>query len=402
MIFTRLKFSNLCSFSDAEVNLSYPRLLANSPLEGEHLNGRPKFYYRKVCIITGANATGKTTLGKLLWGVQNFIYAKILHAKDFPINDNSKPASFEADFATDDFKHHRIFVRFSHDKTGNYIINEIKYAVVTIGENDSCVKTTKKLERIFRNILKDKAFDFDAEYFYSRASEDRNASIEEFKKYKFNTGWYYLLSEAKETNDELSELNKDILELVLKTFDPSIKSVSELKETQEKDGKKSEILSGYSIRFVNNDHVIVSTTGEVARCERLSRGTFDSVKLSLFISAIKSDYLECVENDNNTGMIYFLDERMAYVHSELERAIITLIISILPHNGQFFYTTHNTDIFKLDLPIHSFIFLKKELDSSVFVDASMILKKNDRNLSRYVENDVFGVLPDLTLVEELI
>ncbi|GDQ33897.1 hypothetical protein BvCmsNSP039_02519 [Escherichia coli] len=101
-------------------------------------------------------------------------------------------------------------------------------------------------------------------------------------------------------------------------------------------------------------------------------------------------------------MLYFLDESMAYVHSELERAIITLIISKLKINSQFFYTTHNCDIFKLDLPIHSYIFIKKEHDSSVFVDASEILKKNDRNLAKYVENDVFGVLPDLSLIEALI
>lgn len=144
------------------------------------------------------------------------------------------------------------------------------------------------------------------------------ASIEFFKKYEFNTGWYYLLSETKETTDELSEINKDTLELIIKTFDPSIKSVSELKEVQELDGKKEEIVSGYSIRFYNNDNVIVTKSGEVANYNRLSRGTFDAVKLSLFVSAIQSDYMDCVSDGNYTGMVYFLDERMAYVHSELE------------------------------------------------------------------------------------
>ncbi|HEC5279620.1 TPA: ATP-binding protein [Enterobacter cloacae] len=398
MIFTRLRFTNLCAFTDAEVNLSYPRQLANSPLDDEYLHGRSKFYYRKVCIVTGANASGKTSLGRMIFGLQTFLFSKNLPIAAFPINNKSEHASFEADFATEDFLHHRIFVKFKADRTGTYIINEIKYASVFIGENDSCTKTTKKLDSEFDGYNRKKAIN----YFYGISSGDHSVNLEEFKKITFSAGWYYLLSETKETTDEITGIDKKILEQVMKTFDPSIKSVSELKETQINNGVEQEILSGFSIRFQNNDPVIVTNSGEVANYNRLSRGTYDAVKISLFVSAIQTDYLESELNDNNTGMVYFLDERMAYVHSELERAIVTLIISKLPINGQFFYTTHNSDIFKLDLPIHSFVFLKKEHDSTVFVDASTILKKNDRNLSKYVENDIFGVLPDLSPVEALI
>lgn len=398
MIFTRLKFTNICAFTNAEMNLSYPRQLVNSPLENEFLQGRPKFYYRKICIVTGANASGKTSLGRMIWGVQSFLFSKNLQASAFPINNKSTHASFEADFATDDFLHHRVFVKFTTDKSGSYIINEIKYACVYIGENDSCTKTTKKLDKEFLGHTRKNSLD----YFYGISAEGYSVNLDEFKKIEFSSGWYYLLSETKETNDGIAGIDKKILELTMKTFDPSIKTVSELRETQEKDGVEEEITSGFSIRFQNNDNVIVTNSGEVANYSRLSRGTYDAVKISLFISAIQSDHLECESSEFNVGMVYFLDERMAYVHSELERAIVTLIISKLPVNGQFFYTTHNCDIFKLDLPIHSFVFLKKERDSTIFVDASSILKKNDRNLAKYVENDIFGVLPDLSPIEALI
>lgn len=116
MIFTRMKFTNLCAFTDAELNLSYPRQLTNSPLEGEFLHGRPKFYFRKVCLVTGANASGKTSLGRMIWGMQSFLFYKTLRYDTFPINDKSKYASFEADFVTDDFHHHRIFVKFKEEK----------------------------------------------------------------------------------------------------------------------------------------------------------------------------------------------------------------------------------------------------------------------------------------------
>lgn len=397
MIFTRLKFTNLCAFSDAEINLSFPRKLTNSPLESEHLFGRPKFYYRKVCIVTGANASGKTSLGRMLWGIQLFLTRKIIHSSAFPISDKNQPASFEADFATENFQHHRIYVKFTVENSGTYIINEVKYCSVPIAENDSCIKTTNKLNLAFTEDLSAHS----SRSFFADASDGASVSLELFKEHRFNGGWYYLLSETKEATDEITGLNKNILELIIKTFDPSIKSVLELtEENDETPAKKT--LSGYSIRFHNGDNVIVTTSGEVANHNRLSRGTYDAVKLSQFVSAIDTDYKESFGRPNPGCMIYFLDERMAYVHSELERTIITLLISKLQDNSQFFYTTHNSDIFKLDLPIHSYLFIKKENDKSTFVDASSILKKNDRNLAKYVENDVFGVLPDLTLIEDLI
>lgn len=179
MIFTRLKFNNLCAFSDAEINLSYPRQLANSPLDNEFLHGRPKFYYRKVCVITGANASGKTSLGRMIWGLQSFLVSKNLHSSAFPINDKNKCASFEADFASDDFTHHRIYVRFKSDPSGSHIINELKYARVYIGENDSCVKTTKQLDLEFASHERKKA----VEYFHGVAAEGYSVNLEEFKKF---------------------------------------------------------------------------------------------------------------------------------------------------------------------------------------------------------------------------
>ncbi|MCV5132524.1 ATP-binding protein, partial [Escherichia coli] len=73
-----------------------------------------------------------------------------LYQSAFPVNDKTKSASFEADFATEGFLHHRIFVKFRSDKSGTYLISEVKYASVFIGENDSCVKTTRKLDRVFQ------------------------------------------------------------------------------------------------------------------------------------------------------------------------------------------------------------------------------------------------------------
>ncbi|EDW4372102.1 ATP-binding protein [Salmonella enterica subsp. diarizonae] len=391
MIFTRLRLVNLYSFADAELDLSFPRKLVNSALSGEHLLGRPKFYYRKICIVTGGNASGKTSLGRVLLGIQLFLRKKILYPENFPANDKSKDSSFEVDFATEDFYHHRLFIRLVYDDVGGVFVKEIKYGKTFIRHDYSCLKTTKILNDMF--VKKD----FSG-YLYLAKDTDAGGVPEEFKKHIFYGGWYYLLSEIKENTDKIVVLNRNIFELIMKTFDSSIESVSELKIADDSSEEKSRL--GYYILFKNGDSEMVTKFGDVTNSNRLSRGTFDAVILSHFISSVYEDLKN--ENGSKASMTYFLDERMAFVHSELERTLITLIISKLKVNSQFFYTTHNSDIFKLDLPIHSYVFIKKQDDKSFFIDASIHLKKNDRNLYHYVENDVFGMLPDLSFIEEII
>lgn len=396
MIFTRLKLTNLFAFTDAELNLSYPRKPVNMPLDGEFLSGRPKFYYKKVCIITGGNASGKTSLGRILCGIQLFLRTKELRSS-LRVNDKNKDASFEADFATEDFLHHRLYVRFAVNDEGTYFIKEIKYGFTRIGVSDSCFKTTEKLNQLFikRN---PSASEF---YLYGEDEDGELIALEKLKKIKFSGGWYYLLSETKESTAGITGVNKNILERIIRTFDSSIIGVSEMKEPK-KEREKNTPSSVFLIKFKNSDSLVVTSKGEITNSDRLSRGTFEAVTLSHFVSSIISDHEELKNNDLIPSMTYFLDEKLAFTHSELERMIVALIISKLKENTQFFYTTHNMDIFELDLPVHSFIFIRKTDDSSEFVDASSVLKKNDRSMRSAVERDVFGVLPDTSLVSELL
>ncbi len=73
MLFTHLYIDNLFSFKQASLDLTYARPIQNSTIANEHLSGRAKFYVRKVAILSGANATGKTSLGTLLNLIQNFV-----------------------------------------------------------------------------------------------------------------------------------------------------------------------------------------------------------------------------------------------------------------------------------------------------------------------------------------
>ncbi|MCV5084853.1 ATP-binding protein, partial [Escherichia coli] len=83
-------------------------------------------------------------------------------------------------------------------------------------------------------------------YYHAVAADGESVSLENFKKNVFLGGWYYLLSKTKEETTEISGLDKNILELIMKTFDPSIKSVLELRENDGEENDK-DVLTGFSI-----------------------------------------------------------------------------------------------------------------------------------------------------------
>lgn len=81
------------------------------------------------------------------------------------------------------------------------------------------------------------------------------------------------------------------------------------------------------------------------------------------------------------------------------------MLGCISNNEQLIFTTHNTDMLYVNLSKHSYMFLrKKEEDGKCKVSAisaSEILKRNTDNIRNAVENDVFGTLPDDSLLDEL-
>lgn len=66
MVILNLSLDGVYGFDDFHMNLTYPKKIVNSIIEEEHLEGRERFRYKKAVILMGANATGKTSLGKAL------------------------------------------------------------------------------------------------------------------------------------------------------------------------------------------------------------------------------------------------------------------------------------------------------------------------------------------------
>ena len=102
---------------------------------------------------------------------------------------------------------------------------------------------------------------------------------------------------------------------------------------------------------------------------------------------------------------YYCDEHFSYIQSDIEKMIFTLMMERVQNNEQLIFTTHNTDLLELNLPKHSFVFLRKELEDGDYrvsaMSASDILKRNTDSVKCAMENDVFASLPDLSMLAEL-
>ena len=73
MIVLNLTLDRIYGFNDFNINFTYPKKIVNSIIEAEHLAGRERFRYKKAVILMGANATGKTSLGKALLRIFGYI-----------------------------------------------------------------------------------------------------------------------------------------------------------------------------------------------------------------------------------------------------------------------------------------------------------------------------------------
>lgn len=359
MIVMDLKIDNFFAFNNFHINMSYPKKIVDSLINPEHLQDRPNFRYKKVNIILGANATGKTSLGRILMSSFNFISRKEIVALTDCINDHSKEASISLDFIINENKLYRLLARILPE--GDNLYNEdnvkIKVASVNINKRDNYEICAKKLDKLIES----------ADYGY----------LEELDKVSF-FGWFFIYANDEKFHQApLSEEYFKILETVLKALDPSIKGIEKIEDVE-----NSYIIS------IGNKKILVQD-GEIVKKNIISSGTASGIAIANFLA-------EIIEGKYG---FYYCDEKFSFVHSEVEKAILNIMISRLPQNQQLFFTTHNTDILDMNLPKHSFTFLKKyKVDDDYVIECvypSDYLKRNTDSLKLAAENDLFLSSPDL-------
>jgi len=358
MIIMDIKVDNLYALRNFHMNMSYPKKIVDSTIEGEFLADRPNFRYKKVNIIMGGNATGKTSLGKLLMRFANYCGDGRYEHFIGIVDDKEKKATLQIDFVTDENYLYRFDMNIEPRENASYLDKDfnIKIFYTGIGKKDNYEICAKRL---------------DDEECYQTSYD------------KINTdGWHFAYPQDAWENKSYCEIEDDdkyiyILENILKTLDPSIKEVIKVQEVD----------NTYAIKL-NNKAVIIKD-GRITDKEVLSSGTKAGLEISYIIAS-----LICDKHD-----LYYCDELFSYVNSDVEKACLSIIIDKLTERKQLFFTTHNTDILDMQLPKHSFSFLKKDVEDVDMpikcVNAAQFLKRNTDSLKHAVENDLFCTAPDL-------
>jgi len=370
MIVMDVKIDNFISFKNFHMNMSYPKKIVGSYINNEFLRERTNFRYKKVNIIMGANASGKTSIGKMLMRIFNFVDKKQYESLTDAICDVTKDALIEMDFVTDKYVLYRLKTVIRPKQGEKYTSADIDVMVKSteINTKDSYETCVKRIE--------------------ANINEKSTSYIEELEKIQ-GLSWMFEYPFDSTDSTRRIHMTKNhirflhVLEKVLKTLDPAIIKVE----------KSDEIDNTYIIRYV--DKSVIIQDGKLIDSNVLSSGT----KAGIEIAGVLTSILE-----GEFGF-YYCDEKFSYIHSDIEKAILSVMVNKIQENEQLFFTTHNTDILDLPLPKHSFLFLQKDMndvDKPIkCISASSLLKRNTDSLKNAVENDLFSVSPKIDMIYEL-
>ncbi len=358
MIVLNLKLNNIYGFKDFNIDFSYPKKIVNSLIEDEFLDGRPKFRYKKAIVLMGANATGKTSLGKTLLGIVNFINSGDIASLN-ALTLSVDKATFQIDFVNEGYVLHRLNGELIETENGKEV--DVQYSCADILPTDSYEKCRERLSLY--------------------ETKDYTAICKSIGKVNYTFSCPDIKPTAKVAKIKKS-LALKTLRAVIGTLDPTLTDVSISKDLR----------NSFIIR--RNREEIIIQDGKLLNRESLSSGTAEGVDISFFLALLME------ERDG----FYYCDEHFSYIQSDIEKRIFGLMLEHLGCRGQLIFTTHNTDMLDLNLPKHAFAFLRKKEQDGYNVNvtyASDILKRNTDSIRCAVENDVFSSLPDESLLDLL-
>lgn len=364
MVILDVKLRNLLAFDELDLNFSYPKKIVDSSIPHEHLKERANFRYKKLVVLMGANATGKTALGKVLMGIINFISRKELLSITPLIEDKKKDAGFSIDIAFSDYQLYRVEALFRPKKTEEYSIND-----VTVTVRHTYIRKIDSYEACLERLL----------------NSDQQAYdnyIEALEHVPLLT-WMFNYSEGKFRMlkpDDPKLFGKNLKE-TLKTLDPRIQDVTQIPDSD----------NAYTVTYKHTSVII--TSDEIVPKGVLSSGTTEGIGVASMITAMK---LKSVS-------FFYCDEKFSHIHSDAEKAFLSLFIELLNDDMQLFFTSHNQEILDMNLPKHSFAFLKRDEDNNISCSfASDYLKKNSDSVKNAMENDLFSASPDIERIYSLL
>jgi len=372
MVLMDVKFNNIYGFNKFHMNFSYPRKLKKTTIANENIPGRLNFRYKKAIILMGSNATGKTTLGKALLSICNYIIHGTPDSIVAIVGDNKKPASYTIEYVQ---KSTMKLIRFT---TNYYPYNnpeegrliQSTYSSCDIRENDSYEKCKSELDNRKPIPITPSSFDTITD----------NGTL----------GFRYRLTESSRDTvfNKLSDIKPvlflDTLNKILRTLDPSFDNIVPSKEIE----------NSYIINR-GNQQIIIKDGNIDSNDSLLSTGTKEGVDIAIIVAAIRQ----------HLNGFYYVDEQFSHIQSDLEKRIFSTMVRKLGPFEQLIFTTHNADLMDLNIPKHSYAFLRKEKIKNEFVInvtfASEKLKRDTDCLRCAEENDVFESLPDESLLDIL-
>ena len=359
MIVLDLKLKGIYGFDDFSINFTYPKKLVKSIIGDEHLEGRERFRYKKVNILMGSNATGKTSLGRALLKIFSFINtgneAFLLEMA------TEAESSFCIDFINAGFVMHRL-TGIIHKADGDV---QIRYYAADIGEMDYYERCVNELRDCTKEITGDRL-------------GLRKHTGEIHSRFA-----YPEISPSMQTEGtDQAELLKT-MKAVLSTLDPTLTDIRQMNEARDT----------FLIRRRGTE--IFIQEGKLLNRDILSSGTAEGIDVAVFLASMTSE----------KEAFYYCDEHFSYIQSDIEKMIFGLMVERIGRNEQLIFTTNNMEMLDLNLPKHSFTFLKKEQEDGLWsvkaIPASQLLKKNTDLIRRAIENDMFGTSPDLSRLHEL-
>ena len=365
MILMDVKLNNIYGFTDFHMNFSYPKKIVNSVIENEWLSGHPNFRFKKAVILMGANAAGKTTLGKALLNLFRFINQLDI-AELSKMSLAGREGMFSVDFVNKGNILHRIIGCITSDDSNSHMKMRLGYSYTSIGKKDSYETCAERLCQETQEVVNfdvlNKVRDAIGKIHYVFSCPDIKPSF------------------------EISNIDQNlalkVLRAVIGTLDPTLHDISISKDLK----------NSFIIRRGNEE--IIIQDGKLLNRDALSSGTAEGIDISFFISLLFA----------GKNSFYYCDEHFSYIQSDIEKRIFGLMLEHLGENEQLIFTTHNSDMLDLNMPKHSFAFLRKQAqpphETSV-IYASDILKRNTDSVHCALENDMFNSIPDDILLNEL-
>lgn len=356
MIVMKVELDNLYGFHDFKIDFSYPKKIVNSTIPNEYLSGRPRFRYKKAVVLMGANATGKTTLGRALLRFFKFIETE--NPSYLVIGENNGLCRISVDFVNNDYYLHRVEMQKTALARDEY---RISHKVAFIAPEDSYESSVSK--------LKDAA----------------NTGFSELKNSVGQITSYFALEDDISLFDTSSidqKLFLKVLKAIIGTLDPSLSDIEKIDNVED----------SYVIKRGSQE--IIIQKGKITNKHLLSSGTIRGIDIAILLSQVMS---------NKTGF-YYCDEHFSYIQTDLEKRIFAIMLDYLDENEQLIFTTHNLDMLELNLPKHSFAFLGREGSSdylSRIMFASERIKRNTDSVRCAAVNDLFSWLPDESLLDSL-